>query len=148
MNNFQDISKNREFKNRISAFLSQYGLAGLEEALNIYEDMQQMYLIKTKSSVSKIRFCEINYIEIQGHHMTIHTEQGTFQKYGSLVQELKLLSPYGFIKCNQNCIVSLHKINEIVQDDIILMDGTSIHMSRNCTPKVLMNFNRQAFSQR
>lgn len=147
MNNFQDILNNKDLKNRIFSFLSQYGLNGLEEALNAYEDMQQIYLIKTKTSVSKIRLCEIDYIEIRGHHMTIHTPRGTYPKYGSLSQELKFLASYGFIKCNQNCIVSLHKINDIIQDEIILTDGTKIHMSRNCTPKVLMSFHRQIFSR-
>lgn len=141
----QDILTNSNLQNKISSFLSQYGTAGLEEALDIYTDMQQTYLCKTKTSVTKLRICDIYYIKIHGHHMTVYTQNGTYKKYGSLSQELKFLSSHGFIKCSQNCIVSLYKIKSIVQNEIILIDDTFLHMSRKCTPKVLISLNRPQF---
>lgn len=148
MGTFQDILSNKDLQNRIASFVSLYGVSSLEEALDFYADMQQTYTIKTKTSVSKIRICDIYYIEIDGHHMMIYTQNGTYQKYGSLSQELKFLSAYGFRKCSQNCIVSLYKIERIVQDEIILKDGSHIHMSRSCTAPLLSDFNRPQFGQK
>lgn len=79
-------------------------------------------------------------MEIQTHTITIYTEHGTYQKYGSLTDELKFLEPYGFIKCRQNCLVSLEKIHSICDDTIILINQLPLHMSQRYAPKVLATF--------
>ena len=40
-------------------------------------------------------------------------------KYGTLANELKVLSMYGFMKCNQSCLVSLDKIKTIRRNEVI-----------------------------
>lgn len=140
MNTFSKSSIDKKLQNKLSAFLAQYGASGLEQALDSYADGQQEYICRTKTSISKIHVSDIDYIMISGHHMTVHAQCGIFQKYGTLQQELKLLSSYGFIKCTQNCIVALHKIKCISQNDIILTDDTVLHMSRGYAAKVIMAF--------
>lgn len=83
---------------------------------------------------------DIYYLEIHKHNITFYTNYGTYKKYGSLNNELKFLSPYNFIKCNQSCIVSLQKIRTISADKIILINDAKIHMSRNYAPKVILAF--------
>ena len=85
--------------NLLITFLQKHGETGLNDALDLYSDMYEKYICKTKTSISKISISDIYYIKINGHNMTIYTEQETFSKYGSLAQELSLLSKYGFIKC-------------------------------------------------
>ena len=133
-------------QNMLSTFLKQYGVSGLEKALHSYADMQQEYICKTKSSFSKIRLTDIYYLEIQGHSIVVHTQYGTYQKYGSLKKEGKLLSSYGFIKCNQSCLVSLRKIRSIHNNDIILINDAQLHMSQHYAPQVLIAFSRNGFS--
>lgn len=65
-------------------------------------------------------------MEIQEHQITIYTQHGNYHKYGTLNNELKSLSSYGFIKCAQNRIVSLGKIRSICFNDIILINGAKI----------------------
>ena len=98
------------------------------------------YICKTKTSVSKVKICDIYYLEIMGHHIDVHTEHGTYQKYGTLNNELKRLSPYGFTKCTQSCIVSLHKIRTVLGNEIILTNHEHLYMSRHYAPNVLMAF--------
>lgn len=69
-------------------------------------------------------------MEIREHQITIYTQHGTYHKYGTLNNELKSLSSYGFIKCAQNCIVSLSMIRTINYTNITLINGTKIHMSK------------------
>lgn len=114
----------------ISNFLVQYGPSGLNQALRLYEGTQQEYICRTRTSISKINISDIYYMEIQEHQITIYTQHGTYHKYGTLNNELKSLSPYGFIKCAQNRIVSLNKIRTINCTDIILINGTKVHMSK------------------
>ena len=137
-----DFSKDKNLPKTITEIIDHYGASGLEQALLLYTDMQQDYICTTKTSVSKIKIHDIYYLEIMGHHIDVHTEYGTYQKYGSLNKELEVLLPHGFIKCNQSCIVSLHKIRTIQGNDIILINSERLHLSRHYAPNVLMAFSR------
>lgn len=131
-----------ELRNTISNFLEQYGASGLEQALQLYIGTQQEYLCKTRTSVSKLHISDIYYMEIQEHQITIYTQHGTYRKYGTLNNELKSLSSYGFIKCAQNRIVSLGKIRSICFNDIILINGTKIHMSKKYAISIISEFSK------
>ena len=119
-----------ELNDTISNFFKQYGPSGLKQALQLYRDTQQEYICRTRTSISKLHISDIYYMEIREHQITIYTQHRTYHKYGTLNNELKLLSPYGFIKCAQNRIVSLNKIRTINYTDITLINGTKIHMSK------------------
>lgn len=136
----QEITQTESIQNTLTAFLNQHGFAGLEKALNYYSAMQLEYICKTKSMVSKIKIIDIYYLKIQTHTISIYTQHGTYRKYGSLSKEQKHLSPYGFIRCNQSCIVALEKIRSICNNSITLIDNTQLHMSQHYAPKVLVTF--------
>lgn len=132
-----------ELNNTISNFLKKYGSFGLNQALQLYEDIQQEYICRTKTSISKIHIFDIYYMEIREHQITIYTQHGTYHKYGTLNNELKALSPYGFIKCAQNRIVSLNKIRTINYTDIILTNGIKVHMSKRYALATITAFSKR-----
>ena len=136
----QEIKNNKPLKSNLITFLETYGFQGLEQALASYTNMQQEYICKTKTSISKIEIHDIYYLQIRQHTISVHTLDNTYTKYGTLSHELKFLSPYNFVKCNQSCIVSLNKIKSIQNNYIILHDNTKIHMSRSCAPKIISRF--------
>ena len=140
MNQNKATLNDKNLQAELLAFCCHYGISGLRNAMKLYADMQKEYLCRTKTSVSKIHLDDIYYLEIQAHNIRVHTLHGTYQKYGSLNKELNFLAPFGFFKCSQNCIVSLNKIRTIMQNTIILHDGSRLHMSRKYTPKVLTAF--------
>lgn len=131
-----------ELNDTISNFLKQYGTSGLKQALQLYKDTQQEYICRTRTSISKINISEIYYMEIREHQITIYTQHGTYHKYGTLNNELKSLSPYGFIKCAQNRIVSLNKIRTINYTEIILTNDTKIHMSKRYALTTITAFSK------
>ena len=102
----------------------------------------QKYICKTKKSISQINIYDIYYLEIEKHNITIHTNHGTYEKYGALSKELKALSSYGFVKCTQSCIVSLNKIKTINYGDIILINDVKLHMSRKYASQILIVFSQ------
>lgn len=130
----------------IQSFITTYGEAALQEAIQQYIDNQQIYILKTKYQTTKIKISDIYYLKSQQHNITIHTSHGTYKKYGTLSQELTTLYPYGFIKCTQSCIVSLSKIRTIQNNDITLTDDTVLHVSRSYAPKVLTAFNGKNYA--
>lgn len=139
MNLINEI-ENKNIKKDVLKFLETYGFKGLQQAMDFYVNMQQIYLCKTRTSVSKIYIRDINYVEVHKHLITIHTTHDSYEKYGSLNKELESLSKYGFVKCSQNCIVPLTKIRTVTYDDVILLDGTKIGLSKRYASKVLLEF--------
>lgn len=137
---------NRTLQADILTFIATYGESSLQEAMQQYIDNQQIYICKTKSQTTKIKISNIYYIQSKQHNITIHTSHGIYKKYGTLSQELTALFPYGFIKCNQSCIVSLSKIRSIQNNDITLTDDTVLHVSRAYAPKVLTAFNGKNYA--
>ena len=131
-----------ELQNTISTFLTQYGTSGLKHALQLYINTHQEYICRTRTSISKIYISDIYYMEIQEHQITIYTQHGTYHKYGTLNNELRSLSSYGFIKCAQNRIVSLGKIRSIYFNDIILINGAKIHMSKKYAFSIISEFSK------
>lgn len=142
-----NFTKDNYLQNIIRKFVDQYGTSGLEQALQLYINMHQEYICKTKTSISKLKLCDIYYLEITEHLIAVHTKHGIYQKYGTLSNELKQLAPYGFMKCNQSCIVSLHKIRTILSNNIILINNEHLYMSRHYAPKILMAFSNNNFSK-
>lgn len=142
MNDSNKPQISNELKNTISSFLMQYGILGLKQALQLYRDTQHEYICRTRTSISKINICDIYYMEIQEHHITIFTQHGTYHKYGTLNNELKALSSYGFAKCAQNRIVSLKKIQTICYNEIILINGIRIHMSKKYAITIIAAFSK------
>lgn len=140
MNWIQEIEQDTDLSETLSIFLTNYGISGLVSALHLYTDMQQEYICKTKTSTARIKLGDIYYLEIHGHNIIAYTSHGLYRKYGTLTAEQKLLSRYGFIKCNQSCLVSLCKINSICNNQIILVTGEKLHLSRSCAPIVIMAF--------
>lgn len=145
MNWLEKISADEQLYNNLVSFLNQYEETGLENALHLYRTTHQTYICITKQekqSIVKINIYDIIYLKIQKHDIFVHTKHGIYHKYGSLANELRFLSPYGFLKCTRNCIVSLNHIQSIHGDDINLIDGTQIHMSRKYAATVIIAFSQ------
>ncbi len=138
----QELINNQTLQNNLITFINQYGISEIAHALQLYSSLHHEYLCKTKSSISKFDVYNIYYLKIQEHHISIHTHHGTYLKHGTLAKELKFLSPYGFIKCNQSCIVSLNKIRTIQHKDITLINNETLHMSRSYATKVILAYSQ------
>ena len=142
MNGIKTFPPDKNLPDTLFSFLDEYGTEGLIKALQLYRDMHQTYICKTRLSASQINIYDIYYLDIQKHHITVHTEHETYHKYGTLNGELNLLSSYGFIKCAQNCIVSLSKIRTIHHRSITLLNGDSVPLNRNYASKLIIAFSQ------
>lgn len=121
----------------IYVFIEKYGTDGLKEALHNYESTHHTYVCKSKSIIRKIPIYSINYIEIFGHEIIIHTTNGNYSKYGTLKSEYGQLKKKGFVKCNQSILVPISKISEINGNWVTLSTGESFSLSRSCVAEVI-----------
>lgn len=53
MNWLKELSSNKNLHANLSGFLEQYGLSGLEYALQLYQNTHQKYICKTKKTYRK-----------------------------------------------------------------------------------------------
>lgn len=143
MNWNKEFSNDKILQTELAAFYNKYGISGIKQAIALYTTMHQEYICNTKTTTSKISIGEIYYLEIREHNISVYTQHGTYHKYGTLCKELEFLAPYGFLKCNQSCVVSLKKIKTIAHDEITLTNGSKLHMSRHYTRKLLLEFSKK-----
>lgn len=140
MNWMKEVESNQKLNKEIQFFYNTYGISGLKQAIKLYTDMQQKYICKTKTSMAVIYIKDIYYLKIQKHNISVYTAQGVYRKYGTLNGELKTLAPYGFMKCSQSFVVSLSKVKSIDHNDIILTNGSRIHVSKNYIQSIILKF--------
>ena len=139
--NYIDKLETDSLKKEFLTFIETYGADALHQAMDSYINAQQIYICRTRTSTSKIYIKDISYIEVHKHIITIHTSHGCLQKYGTLNNELEHLSKYGFIKCSQNYIVPLAKVQTVTYQEVTLIDHTKITLSKQFAAKFLLAFN-------
>lgn len=140
MKTIEKLDHMDEINNMVKNFTKQYGVRALKQALKNYAQTNHSYVICTNESVTQIRIDEIFYLKIEGHHIQVHTEKEKYRKYGTLNKELKTLSAFRFMKCNQSYVASLNKVKSISNSEITLINGERIPMSRKYTSQILLAF--------
>lgn len=126
----------------INKFIVKYSEDALLDALKNYDSLQQEYICRTQTYIKKIPISSINYIEIFGHDIFIHTDNETLVKYGTLKNEYKKLKKWGFVRCNQSFLIPINKIAEIRGRDVILTTGDKFILSRSCATEVIYTYTK------
>lgn len=127
---------------KLQSFINKYGSEGFVEALETYDALHRVYIYKTKYLIKRIPIDTINFIEIYGHDIIIHTTEGNFKKYGTIKNEYNLLKNLGFVKCNQSFLIPVNKIVEIKDKSVRLSTGEEFKLSRNCANEVINEYIR------
>lgn len=89
-------------------------------ALKMKRAVQQAHLltadpcvITTKSGLRKISRHDIRYVEVSGHQIIYHTDQGEFQTYGTMKQVIKEIDDSSFALCNSCYLVNMYYVTAI-----------------------------------
>ena len=74
---------------------------------------------------------DILYIEVSGHKLTYHTQQGVFAENGSLRDLEKMLAAYGFMRCNACYLVNPQHIRQLKTREllVLLSNGETLKIS-------------------
>lgn len=70
-------------------------------------------LLPTVDGAIKLDVNEVDYIEIDGHNITIHTQGGPFKAYGTMREIEDALPQKQFCKCNRCYLVNLHSVTKV-----------------------------------
>lgn len=99
--------------------------------------------IKKGKSLKKVLISDIIYIEVEHKYCNIITVSNKFVILISLVKILKLLDATIFVRSHRNYIVNIHKIEEIIPSDnlIILTDDKRANLSETYKEQLISKFN-------
>lgn len=86
--------------------------------------------ITQQSGTLRLLLRELLYIEVNGHRLTYHTEQGVFEGSGSLQEAEDKLRPKGFLRCNKCYLVNQRQVRGMQGNLLQLSNGETLQISR------------------
>lgn len=102
----------------------------LDRAVARCRNLSQSIVINQAASSLRLLLQEIFYIEVRGHRLTYHTEQGDFECSGTLQETETKLHDWGFLRCNKCYLVNQRQIREVCGGELLLMNGERLQISR------------------
>lgn len=92
---------------------------------------QKRVTIRNVSSFSSVYSGSITYVEVMGHHMTVHLTDGKeMSATGSLTTLYEELKDYGFERCNSCYLVNMRYIEEVRGDVLKMTSGQELLISK------------------
>ncbi len=86
--------------------------AMLSKAIRRIDAKSESILIKTPEGKVRLEISKIFYVDISGHKVVYHTEDGEYNCWGSLKEQLEILPEKKFAMCNNYCILNLKYVTE------------------------------------
>ena len=96
---------------------------------NIESKRSLTVTIPTKHGIARIAASSIHYVEVAGHNLIFHTEQGTFVSRGTMKKLEETLSPHHFLRCNHCYLVNLQAV-VCVEDCMVHLVDAELPISR------------------
>lgn len=93
------------------------------------EEAQACYTVKCGTQVHRVPFTQIEFAEIFGRKVTLHTPGRTFVFNGKL-EELEQAFPGGFFRCHKSYLINLSKIISYDRACAVLQGGQTVPIAR------------------
>ena len=92
--------------------------------------------VKQDGVLSLVPISHIKYLEVTGHYVIYHTEEGDFTEYSTLKEaKSKVNRPY-FAQCNQSYLINLKYMTSVSRETVVV-DGKEFFISRKMRPDFL-----------
>lgn len=90
---------------------------------------------------------DIRYFEVQERWITVYYREEQFEFFSRLSKIEETLIGKGFVRVNRSCLVALQYIESIRYNELTLLDGTRIPISRGKYQEVRSQFERMEGSE-
>ena len=87
-------------------------------------------MVVQQNGSKRILLRELRYIEVQGHKLIFHTEDGIFTGSGTLLEAEEKLREKGFLRCNKCYLVNQKHIAAIRGNTLVMSGGEELQISR------------------
>lgn len=102
----------------------------LRRAVARLEEASEAILVVRQSGFLRLRLQEIRYIEVQGHTLIFHTENGLVNGGGTLLETEEKLKSKGFLRCNKCYLVNQKHIEGVQGYTLLMTGGEELQISR------------------
>lgn len=102
----------------------------IEKAIRRYRALNQNIFLDTETGTATVPVDSILHIEYSGRRCHYYTTSGEYIIRRSLNSALSELQEFGFIRIHQYRIVNLAKIRMIQKNSLVLVDNSTIELSR------------------
>ncbi len=87
------------------------------------------FVLKTQDGFKKVQVRDIKYVEVFGHSLIYHTQQGDIKVRGVLSQVESELEAYSFLRCSNCFLVNLRYVDNFTSTSVEV-DGVELPISR------------------
>lgn len=94
--------------------------AMMAKIIRLIENSAETVMIKSPSGRIKLRLDSIIYLEVIGHRVIYHTDNGDFTVWETLKAQEALLPKDRFAKCNNYCIINLKHVVGMIDNNVKL----------------------------
>ena len=102
----------------------------LKRILAGYQAASEAILVVRQGGYVRLLLRKIHYIEVQGHRLMYHTEDGIVEGSGTLLETEEKLKDKGFLRCNKCYLVNQRHIIGVNGYTLMLMGGEELQISR------------------
>lgn len=102
----------------------------LKRILARYQEAEEAILVVRQSGYIRLLLREIRYIEVQGHKLLYHTEEGVVDGSGTLLETEEKLKDKGFLRCNKCYLVNQRHITGVNGYTLMMTGGEKLQISR------------------
>lgn len=116
-----------------------------DELVEVFDEVEKsrMFILATKDKAAvKVRINEINYLEISGRKVLIHTKDEVYSSNQSLSYWYKILKFHHFCYTHSSYLVNMKYVNLVERDRVRLTTGHEVYMSLRKYKLFKMHFMR------
>lgn len=85
--------------------------------------------LQNGGEIQMIPLNTISYLEAKGHYITLHTDDGAYERKSTMSEMLERLDGR-FYRCHRSYVVNLHRIRKVSRTEVELIDGNKLPLSR------------------
>jgi DNA-binding LytR/AlgR family response regulator len=102
----------------------------MERVVNKKKSTEEAVVITQQSGARRVLVSDIRYIEVRGHRLIYHTEEGEVQGGGTLLETEEKLRDKGFLRCNKCYLVNTKRIAAVQGYSLVMSGGDELQISR------------------
>ncbi len=99
---------------------------------------EDYFFIKTRQRLDKVKIEDVLYLESDGHHCYVHTEEKKFMVRLSLSELTKRLPSDVFMLTHRSFLVNIKKVESVdLQDSMVIVGGKNVPISKRSKDALL-----------
>lgn len=122
----------------------------LDQLLLRERDRQDALTLKTSTTIVRVPYTQISYVEVMGKHVYFHLTDGEVREVAGALKdyETDLLSRPEFTRVHRSYLVNMLQVKELSANQIRTFSGESVPVSRLLFPQFQKDYMALLFEKR